>query len=401
MAERTKAIVGKELLSWARKTASLTVEAASAAAHIPAEKIASWELGDDAPSIPELKKLAAAYRRPLSVFFLPTPPEDFQALRDFRRLADAGERRYSRELTYEIRAAQERRAVAVELVEALGEDDVVAWDIDATTKSDPEAIGRSIRAKLGIQMAQQSRWGDPAKAFRAWRDAVEANGVLVSVLGGAHHQVPVAEVRGFALAERPLPMIVVNGKDRGNGRVFTLMHELAHVVLGVSAIENEIEPGALMPPPIRSIETFCNQVAAAVLMPKEAVLAEPLAAAKNARSVWDEAEIVALARRYSVSREAFLVRLAVLGLADPEFVEARRQVYARQYQDPDGEEVDAGNGFAPYATQVVSHIGRGFARLVIQAYHSRAVTLSTASGYLGTQAKYVGNIERLAFGAPA
>jgi Zn-dependent peptidase ImmA (M78 family)/transcriptional regulator with XRE-family HTH domain len=400
MTERTKAMVEKELLVWARKTASLTLEAASAAAHIPMENIEAWEAGEGRPSIPELKKLANAYRRPLSVFFLPEPPQDFQPLRDFRRLADAGQQAYSRELAFEIRAAQERRAVAAELAEALG-DEVVAWNIDATLRDNPEQVAQVIRERLSVTVAQQSRWGEPGKAFRAWRDAIEANGVLVSVLGGAHHQVPVAEVRGFALAERPLPMIVVNGKDRGNGRVFTLMHELAHVVLGVSAIENEIEPGALMPPPIRSIETFCNKVAAAVLMPKEAVLAEPLAAAKNARSVWDEAEIVALARRYSVSREALLVRLAVLGLADPVFVEARRQVYARQYQDPDGEEVDAGNGFAPYATQVVSHIGRGFARLVIQAYHSRAVTLSTASGYLGTQAKYVGNIERLAFGAPA
>lgn len=400
MTERTKAMVEKELLVWARKTASLTVEAASAAAHIPAEKIVAWERGDGGPSIPELKKLANAYRRPLSVFFLPEPPQDFQALRDFRRLADAGQQVYSRELAFEVRAAQERRAVAAELAEALG-DEVATWDIDASPRDNPEQVAQVIRERLGVTVAQQSRWGEPGKAFRAWRDAIEANGVLVSVLGGAHHQVPVAEVRGFALAERPLPMIVVNGKDRGNGRVFTLMHELAHVVLGVSAIENEIEPGALMPPPIRSIETFCNKVAAAVLMPKAAVLAEPLAAAKNAHSVWDEAEIVALARRYSVSREALLVRLAVLSLADPEFVEARRQVYARQYQDLDAEEVEAGNGFAPYATQVVSHIGRGFARLVIQAYHSRAVTLSTASGYLGTQAKYVGNIERLAFGAPA
>lgn len=399
MAERTKAIVERELLIWARKTASLSLEAASGAAHIPAEKIEAWEAGVDGPSIPELKKLANAYKRPLSVFFLPEPPQDFQALRDFRRLSDMGEQAYSRALAYEIRAAQERRAVAVDLIETLG-DDVAKWDIDATTKSNPDEVANQVRARLGITMVQQSRWGEPAKAFRAWRDAIEAAGVLVSVLGGAHHQVDVAEVRGFALADRPLPMIVVNGKDRTNGRIFTLMHELAHVVLGVSAIENEIEVGAQMPAPVRTIETFCNRLAAAILMPRESITAEPLAIGKNARSEWDEAEIAALARRYCVSREALLVRLSELGLVSGDFVQAQRRIYARQYQELDEADDNGGGGFAPYATQVVTHIGRGFARLVLQGYHSQALTLSTASGYLGTQAKHVGNIERLAFGSP-
>ena len=37
------------------------------------------------------------------------------------------------------------------------------------------------------------------------------------------------------------------------------------------------------------------------------------------------------------------------------------------------------------------------AALVLQGYYTRALTLSTASGYLGTQAKHVANIERAAF----
>ena len=46
--------------------------------------------GEAHPSIPQLKKLAGVYKRPLSVFFLPEPPSDFMALRDFRRLALTG-----------------------------------------------------------------------------------------------------------------------------------------------------------------------------------------------------------------------------------------------------------------------------------------------------------------------
>ena len=102
-----------------------------------------------------------------------------------------------------------------------------------------------------------------------------------------------------------------------------------------------------------------------------------------------------MARRYSVSREALLVRLAELNRADRAFVQAKRREYARQYEEMEDEA--EGGGFAPFATQVVSHLGRGFARLVLQGYYNKALTLSTASGYLGTQAKHVANIERAAF----
>lgn len=395
MAERTKALVEKELLQWARASAALSLEAASKAAHVPLEKIEAWERGEDGPSIPELKKLAGAYKRPLSVFFLPEPPKDFQALRDFRRLTDLFEPEYSRALAYEIRAAQERRAVAIDLLDRV-DDAPPAWTIDAKVGDDPETVAERIRNRLNIPMTVQSRWSDPAKAFRAWRDAIEASGVLVSVLGGAHHGVPLKEVRGFALAERPLPMIVVNGKDRTNGKIFTLMHELAHVALGVSAIENEVEPGNQMPAPVRTIETFCNKVAAAVLMPRTSLLNEPLLAGKTATSTWNDAEIGALAQRYCVSREALLIRLSSLRLVADDFVRDRRRAYAKEYAEID-DDADTSGGFAPYPTQVISHLGRAFARLVLQSYHNQSLTLSTASGYLGTQAKHVGSLEKLAF----
>lgn len=397
MAERLKALVEKELLVWARKTASLSLEDAARLAHVAVPKLEAWEAGDDEPSIPELKKLAGVYKRPLSVFFLAEPPQGFQPLKDFRRL-DPGAATYSRELAFEVRAAQERRAIAVDLLDEL-DGEVPTWDLTVTTQTDPEKTAARLRERLGVTMAQQGRWGDPAKAFRAWRDAIEACGVLVSVLGGAHHKVPLSEVRGFALAERPLPMIVVNGKDRTNGRIFTLMHELAHVALGVSAIENDLEPGSTMPAAVRTVEIFCNKVAAAILMPADALGREPLAANKNASSSWTDDEIEALARRYCVSREALLVRLASLSLVREDLVQSKRAAYARQYAEvEEAGDADAG-GFAPYPVQVVSHIGRGFTRLVLQGYYRQALTLSTASGYLGTQAKHVGSLERLAFSA--
>lgn len=212
---------------------------------------------------------------------------------------------------------------------------------------------------------------------------------------------PLHEVRGFAIAEQPLPVIVVNGKDRTNGRIFTLLHELGHIVLGLSAIENDFEPPPTLPAPDRAIETFCNRLAAAVLMPRDALLAEPLVVARAAKDDhdWSDAEIAALARRYCVSREAMLIRLVELGRADRDLYLAKRAEFVKQYEALEDEAESSGH--PPYHYQVLSHVGRGFARLVLQGYYQNRLTLSTVSGYLGTQAKHVPKIERAAFQASA
>jgi Zn-dependent peptidase ImmA (M78 family)/DNA-binding XRE family transcriptional regulator len=395
MATRIKALVEPAMLVWARETATLTQDEVAKALGVVVGRIQEWEKGEDSPTVNQLRRLAERCKRPLSVFYLPEPPQDFQSLRDFRRLPSARDRRFSPQLAYEVRAAHERRLVALEVLSDLGEAPA-ELGVTAATKDNAELVAGRLRERLGLTVAQQVRLNDH---FRSWRDAIEAAGVLVFVLSGAHHQVELEEMRGFAIAEEPLPVIVVNGKDRTPGKVFTLLHELAHVALSQSAIENDVEAGDALPEPDLIVERFCNRVAAAVLMPREAVLAEAIVVAKQQRQgPWNNEEILALARRYGVSREALLLRLVELGRADLAFYQAMRREYARQREKKEEPET---SGFAPYRYQVLGHLGRGFARLVLQGYHNNRLTLSTASGYLGVQAKYVPIIERAAFGMPA
>jgi Zn-dependent peptidase ImmA (M78 family)/transcriptional regulator with XRE-family HTH domain len=398
MAARIPALVEPPLLVWARERASLGPEEAAKKLGLAPEQLTAIEAGEAELSMAQLRKMAELYKRPISVFFLPEPPTDFQPLRDLRRL-EVMPGPMSKALAYEIRAAQERRLVAIELADSIDEPPP-ELGVTARRTDNPEVIGAAVRKRLGISVQQQARWTSHDTTFRGWRDALEAAGILVSVLGGAHHQVPLAEVRGFAIAERPFPMIVVNGQDRGYGRVFTLMHELGHILLGESVFEDDLDPGEILPPANRATEAFCNRIAAAVLMPREALLAEAAVAPKQASGTYSDGEIAALASRYGVSREALLIRLADLGRADPDFVAEKRAALAALYaaQRRREQEDEEEGGFAPYQYQVLGHLGRSFARLVLQAYNARRVTLSTASGYLGTQAKNLPKIERAAFG---
>ncbi len=114
MATRIKALVKPEILVWARNSAGFNLSEAAAKIDVAEEKLAGWEAGEDAPSIPQLRSIAAAYKRPLAVFYLQTVPTDFQVLRDLRRLPGSGLRRLSPALMLEVRRAIQRRELALE-----------------------------------------------------------------------------------------------------------------------------------------------------------------------------------------------------------------------------------------------------------------------------------------------
>ena len=101
MASRsTEAVVDKRLLAWARESAGLSSEEAARKLQTKEENVAAWERGDDRPSMPQLRKMAIAYKRQLSDFYLPNPPEETPLPHDFRRLPGDGVFNYTRALRY-------------------------------------------------------------------------------------------------------------------------------------------------------------------------------------------------------------------------------------------------------------------------------------------------------------
>lgn len=74
MARGTEALVEPDILKWARSSAGLSVDEAAHSLQTKPEKVDAWESGAESPSMPQLRKMAATYRRLLSDFYLPEPP---------------------------------------------------------------------------------------------------------------------------------------------------------------------------------------------------------------------------------------------------------------------------------------------------------------------------------------
>ena len=398
MAARIKAIINPALIMWARDSAGFTVAEAAQKLGIEERHLAAWEdpKVDEGPSIPQLRKLAALFKRPLAVFYLPDPPKNFAVMRDLRRLPATGIRRYSPALQMEIRTANERRELALELAADL-EEEFPKFTLTATDDEDPEQVGERIRATFGVtvQLQSQRRDNDGRAGFNGWRHKIEDAGVLVFQTT----RFPSEDASGFAIAADTLPVIAVNRKDVPARRTFSLLHELAHLMLHVSGV-SDLVTDAARPPEDQKLEVFCNHVAAAALMPKDTLLADPIVVAQGARSVnWSDAEVQELARQFDVSREALLRRLLTFNRTTADFYGKKREQYlaeylaskARQKERPEDTEMKRN-----MPQETVSNFGRPLIRMLLGNYYQDRLTLSEVSGYLGLKVKHIPKLEQVA-----
>jgi Zn-dependent peptidase ImmA (M78 family) len=367
------------------------IEEAAKVAGVPIERLQAWESGQQKPPLGKLQALAGKYQRPLAVMFLPEPPLDFQALRDFRRV-DPDATVMPPRVALEIRVAQERRELFVDMIREAG-DELPVFALGAEVNENVEVVADRVRTYFGVAHRDQTQWARRRMVFEGWRAQIEAKGVLIFVMGGPHAPA-VREVRGFAIPARHFPVAAVNGRDKTNGRVFSLLHELVHLALGQAVVENDISTYRRLPAAHRATERFCNAVAAAILMPKAAMTEIAAKLGKGPDAEWTDAEINDAADRLGASREAVVLRAVGLGYAGRRFYAAKRPRFEEEYSrldEPSGESIPV----APYKT-MVNRYGRPFARAVFEAYRDRRITMNDAAAFLEVKAKRIDYVARQA-----
>ena len=388
MPKLVKAQVKPELLVWARDSSGLTAEEAAKKAGVKPTRLESWERGEARPTVNQVRNLGRIYKRPLAVFFLPEPPQKFQAMRDFRRLPGVIAGRESPQLRNEIRLARFRRETALDLHRLL-DVSPPKFEFQANLTDDPEKTAHRLRELLGITYDEQVAWRTKYEALNRWRAALAEIGILVFQTRG----IVVGEMRGFSISDHPLPVIAVNIKDAVRGRIFSLLHELAHLALreeGLCDIQEEAE----RPASEQSIEVFCNRVAGAILMPMDRVLGEDIVLAKSGEIWWSDQELTSLSNRYKASKEATLRRLLILGRTTNDFYRTKREEFQEEYQD----RPSTTGGFPLPDRIAVSTAGADFVRLVLNSYYQEKITSSDVSDYLDVRLKHLPRIEAAVFG---
>ena len=381
--------INPRMLTWARETAGLSVAEAAAMLGLKTtakasaeEKLRQVEAGTRAVTRGLLQNSVAAYRRPLIAFYLPQPPVRGDRGEDFRTVSGAVSPRDEALLDALLRDVRARQQM---LREALADDeDARTLPFVASCRMDAGAayVAASIRATLGVAVADQRGAKDPAGLFSRLRAAAERAGIFVLLLGdlGSHHSDIGEQVfRGFALADDLAPFVVINDNDAVPARTFTLVHELAHIWIGATGVS-----GPLRGVPENAVERFCNSVAGEFLLPADAVAG--LAAARGA----DVARALALtddvARTWKISQGVVTYRLLLNGWISDEvaatlfriFAERWRaeRLHAQQIREPDE------TGPTYYVIRR-SRLGAGLLDVVRRALQADTLTHTKAAKILG------------------
>jgi Zn-dependent peptidase ImmA (M78 family)/transcriptional regulator with XRE-family HTH domain len=371
--------VAPAVLVWARESIGLSREEAAKKLKMTPTDLQFLEEGVGDVSMPKLRLMAKVYDRPLIAFFLPEPLPSDDGLPDFRQTPENFLKPWSPELHEAYRRVAGQREVALELAE-LVEEPLLEIDLVVRLGDDPEDVGEEVRAWLGSP-ERSSGSPDPYQVFNSWVRRIEDRDVLVTQVTGIDTQ----EMRGFSIGDRPLPAIAINSGDAVKGKTFTLMHELTHVLLRRSSLCDLEDVPAAADPDAQRLERFCNEVAAATLMPRRAVLGEPAVRAASDGSAWSDADLAYLAGRFGVSEEAMLLRLITLKRASREFYWERRRHFVLRRSADCGQSA----GFITYYNKQIRNLGRRYIRTVLHAYNRDEITDADLSRYLGMKLKYV------------
>jgi Zn-dependent peptidase ImmA (M78 family)/transcriptional regulator with XRE-family HTH domain len=368
-----------KIITWARERAGLTVETLAKKMKRQPGEIELWESGRSAPSYAILEQLAYKYLKlPLAVFFFPEPPETDDPTKKFRRLPSYEVERLSFDTFQKIRLAQAYQDSLSLLMKDIPRPRKVFRDLSPGSL-EPSEFAKNTRQYLGVTLEKQALFRSSETAFKAWRHTIEEASVFTF-----KNSLEDRFVSGFSLLDDDYPIIFVNNSNAFSRQVFTLIHELSHILYGVNGITDLDESYIEMMGDIqRELEIKCNMFTAHFLVPDEAFhedIRYYQAAGPNA--------ISEIAQRYSVSREVILRRLLDRKVVTREYYEQKASEWNKEYLRHS--KSTTGGNF--YLTRL-AYLGEGFTRVAFDNYYRGHVTRTELADHLNINARHLPKLE--------
>lgn len=379
--------VNGDVLRWARETAGLSIDEVIEKLHrkgVTYETVLAWEAEIESPTYTQLERLAyEIYKRPLAMFFFPAPPEEVTPKKSFRTLPDYEIEIMPSAMRMLLRKAGVFQLNLYELYENVNPSTrPIVQNLSFAPNVSAVEMAKTVREYFSISIEEQSSWKNPDKAFKFWRERLEAHGVFV--FKDAFHT---DQFSGFCLYDENFPIIYVNNSKSHTRQIFTLFHELAHLLFKTGGIDSRIDDYIdYLEGDNRRIEILCNKFAGEFLVPS-GVLELKL---KN--SFIDNSSIEELAGFFHVSREVILRRIFDKGLIDQKFYEAKVSAWERESTNK-GSKSGGGNYYLTQGT----YLGGKYIEKAFSSYYRQQITSERLADYLGVKVKNLNGMESLIY----
>lgn len=291
-----------EVLRWVLEDSDVGVGELEAELRLPRGSMTSWMTEATQPNQGQLAVLAKRLGRPPSFFFLAKPPSIATVPVEFRRFAGTT-RTPGPETLNGIRLAGRIQKTTAWVREEAQLEPIAVPRLKKTDSV--EAAGEKLRKWMKWSTAWQVMSGHTdATVTKTFRSNLEERGIVVM-----HLSLEEGLTRGFSLASSSAPVIAANTKDPYRARLFSYAHELVHIATGSTSVCDMRESSD-------DLEKFCNQVAAALLMPREEFrdhVSKRMGSSKLATV--DDVSLVRA--KFKVSLRAAAIRAENLGLGLP------------------------------------------------------------------------------------
>jgi Zn-dependent peptidase ImmA (M78 family) len=376
---KEKLPINKDILMWARTSIGLSIDEVAHKINRDVQEVKEWEAGNASPTYSQLENLAHnLYKRPIAVFFFPVVPSEETPKTGFRTLPDTVLNELPPEIVKLYRRARLFQLYLEELYEGQKPVQDSLLDKPALNETSQHlSITNEIRKIFGITIDIQSKWQSPEIAFKKWREVLEAKGIFVFKDAFKND-----DYSGFCLYDEKYPIIFVNNSMPDSRQIFTLFHELGHLLLyhtgGIDFRSKEIV--GTFQGYYFNIEVSCNSFANEFLVPQDIF--------DSFQLTISEANFQRLADYFSVSREVILRNYLERGLVDANYYEQMAAKWAEQAKQKEGGE-SSGNYY--YTKKI--YLGERYINLVYGKYYQNKITIDNVAEYLNVKVKNLPTFE--------
>lgn len=378
--------VNRERIEWCCAEQGMAPEALADVLDMSEDRWTAFWSGETGLTFNQLRKVADHLGRGVLFFLEPGQAVSEQIhTPQFRTLAQQ-KPELSQRLRLLIERVERQRALFLSLREDLDDALWSPFQVPVLPTSNVAAAAMATRAWLGLS--------DDENDFESYRKAVEAKGILVFRTNGYNGPWQIAKespVAGFALFDEQCPVIVVKKMATDAPQAFTLMHELAHVLLHqTSWIDDESDLSST-----QGREQEANLFAGLVLVPDHFLASISDAERPAEVSQFDE-WLKPQRKAWGVSTEVILRRLLAVSRLPSSTYQAFRAWSLANLKNKKDE-----GGTRMYRHREPKHMfGDRYVRTVLNSLSARHITLSKASGYLdGLKIADVHELERHYAGA--
>ena len=379
------------VLKWAREQSGFNLEEVARKLKrkkITAQTITEWESGTAFPSYSQLEDLAyKIYKRPLAVFFFPIPPDESDIKQSFRTLPESIES-LSPRMRVVLRKARAMQLNVMELSEdekskKVTKEKKIFENIRFTATPAINTLVKKVRKYLGISLEEQKSWsklnnvwGASDTALKKWRKIVQSHGVFVF-----KDSFKDSNFSGFCLYDKEFPVIYINNSEAKTRQIFTLFHELAHILFhtsGFDPLDENYFRGQLKGAN-KKIETICNEFAGAFLVPE-----------KSLPKKIELKDIKRWADTYSVSQEVFLIRLLKSGrISSANYNKVKTEIMKGYQSFKQKAKTKGGNYYATKET----YLGDKYISIAFKRYYQKHISLNQLADFLDVKPKAVAHID--------